>query len=139
MAGTKDNKTKRNGTDNLIPMSKRSKEEVRAIGKKGGIQSGVSRREKKKLRDELELLLENPETMRKVCNGLIEEACKGNAFAFKTIRDTIGQAPEQMPESTTFEIRPPDQIDAALRMLGYKKNDDNSIDVDYTITDDDDE
>lgn len=48
----------RDGTKNLIPMNKRSKEEVKAIQRKGGINSGKSRREKKTLKEILEMMLE---------------------------------------------------------------------------------
>lgn len=45
---------------NLIPMSRRSKEEVRAIGSKGGKASVKSRRRKKNLKEKMELLLSLP-------------------------------------------------------------------------------
>lgn len=43
--------------ENLIPMSKRSKTEARRLGKKGGIASGKVRREKRTLKDELEIIM----------------------------------------------------------------------------------
>ena len=46
--------------DNLIPQSKRTKEEQRAIAKKGGIASGKARREKKAMRETLVILLSMP-------------------------------------------------------------------------------
>ena len=45
------------GQENLIPMNKRSKEEARAMGQKGGIASGEARREKKSLREKAQLLM----------------------------------------------------------------------------------
>jgi len=42
-----------NGQENLIPFTERSKEEVRAMNKKGGINSGKARREKKLFREAL--------------------------------------------------------------------------------------
>ncbi len=46
------------GKDNLIPTSKRTKDEQREIAKKGGIKSGEIRREKKRLKQRLEMVLE---------------------------------------------------------------------------------
>ena len=42
--------------DNLIPNSERSPEELREMGRKGGIRSGESRRRKKRMRESAELL-----------------------------------------------------------------------------------
>lgn len=75
--------------------------------KKGGINSGESRRRKKDLRLALEMLLEK-EYAQKDKNGnitgvvtgteaitvkLFEQAMKGNIKAFETVRDTVGQKP----------------------------------------------
>lgn len=48
------------GEENLIPMSERSKDEVREIARRGGIKSGEVRRERKKMREQAELLLSLP-------------------------------------------------------------------------------
>lgn len=48
------------GHENLIPMSERSKEEVRALASKGGKNSVKTRRERKKMREQAELLLSLP-------------------------------------------------------------------------------
>ena len=45
---------------NLIPISERSREEVREIGRKGGKASGVARRKKKAMKEQIELLLSLP-------------------------------------------------------------------------------
>ena len=45
--------------DNLIPQNKRTKEEQREIARKGGIASGKARKERKTLKEELLLLLED--------------------------------------------------------------------------------
>lgn len=47
-----------NGQENLIPSSKRSKDEARENGRKGGIASGEVRRRKRDLKKRLQLLLE---------------------------------------------------------------------------------
>lgn len=50
------------GEQNLIPVTKRSKEEARAISIKGGIKSGESRRRKKNLYEIANLMLNAPAT-----------------------------------------------------------------------------
>lgn len=70
--------------------------------KKGGIASGESRRNKKLLRECLEMLLEKEmqaktgETMtgaEALAAKLFSEAMKGNVKAFEVLRDTAGQKP----------------------------------------------
>ena len=46
--------------ENLIPTNKRSKEEAREIGRKGGIASGRKRRERRQMREELDILMSMP-------------------------------------------------------------------------------
>lgn len=43
---------------NLIPNSERSPEELREMGRKGGIASGKSRRKKKRIQEEVKLIIE---------------------------------------------------------------------------------
>ena len=60
MAGRKKNENPKPGIENLIPTNRRSKEEVRANARKGGIKSGIVRREKKTMVETLELFLSMP-------------------------------------------------------------------------------
>ena len=83
----------RNGTKNLIPTNKRTKEEARKISSKGGKRSGEVRRQRKTLREELLVLLSDGNTQNKISTALIDEAMNGNVKAFETIRDTIGEKP----------------------------------------------
>lgn len=48
------------GEDNLIPMSERTKDEQRKIATMGGIASGESRRQRKAMKEQAELLLSLP-------------------------------------------------------------------------------
>lgn len=89
--------------ENLIPFNERTEEEVRAIAKKGGINSGKARKEKSELRKTLLTLLESDfdvETdgkhekingARAICVSLIKKAISGDTKAFLAIRDTIGE------------------------------------------------
>ena len=102
---------------NLIPASKRSKSEARENSKKGGIESGKSRRRKKALRLALKeavsmRLNELPEDMRAaimatvgitddaqtvadaVIGGIILSACGGSAPMARLLLDTIGESME---------------------------------------------
>lgn len=48
----------KNNEENLIPTNRRSKEEARELGRKGGIRSGEARRKKRAMRELLEMALE---------------------------------------------------------------------------------
>lgn len=76
--------------------------EARENGKKGGIASGESRRNKKLLRECLEILLEKEITDKsgKTMTGaeamavkVFQQALKGDLKAFEVVRDTAGQKP----------------------------------------------
>ena len=109
------------GEENLIPMSERSKEEVREIARRGGIKSGEARRRKKTMRETLELLLtmplkqgeradiekgdnlkefakENVTVEQAMLIAQIQKALKGDAQAFEMIRDLIGEKPVDKKE-----------------------------------------
>ena len=103
---------------NLIPTSKRSKEEVREIGRKGGIASGKARKEKKLFKEQIELLLSLPlkeeETIKQIemlgidtdnidnqmamIIAMWQKAIKGDVQAFNTLRDTVGEKPKDKVE-----------------------------------------
>ena len=107
-----------------------STEEAREIGRKGGIASGETRRRKKTLREQMEMLLSLPvkdETTKdfieslgidseEVNNALAitlsmyQEALKGNTKAFELIRDTIGEKPTdrlQIEEAPVIKLERP--------------------------------
>ena len=109
------------GEENLIPMSERSKEEVREIARRGGIKSGETRRRKKTMKENLELLLtmsvgkgekadiekgenikdyakENVTVEQAMLIAQIQKALKGDAQAFEMIRDLIGEKPVDKKE-----------------------------------------
>ena len=79
----------------------RTKEEARSRGRNGGIASGKARREKRTLRQCLEILLglpapaghEGDDTREAVSAALIKKALAGDVAAFSAIRDTIGEKP----------------------------------------------
>lgn len=84
-------------SDNLIPMNERTKEEQRKIATMGGIASGEARREKKAMREMLELCLsmtddETGKTYKELATlGLIKGAASGNAQNYRTILETLGE------------------------------------------------
>lgn len=93
--------------DNLKPYNKddaASVEKARENGRKGGIESGKSKRRRKDLKLALEMLLEKDFTDKNgnkitgteaITTKLFEQAMKGNVKAFETIRATVGQDPVQ--------------------------------------------
>lgn len=104
---------------NLIPMEKRSPEEAREMGRKGGRASGESRRRKKSLREAAELYLSLPVANKTAWNklardgvapedvdnqmaiiaGLTIKAVKGDAKAAKLLFDLLGEQPKEEPKS----------------------------------------
>lgn len=84
---------------NLKPA--RTKSEARERGRKGGIASGESRREKATLRGCLELLLAQNmgdgghSGAEILAAALFKKAAKGSERAFELIRDTVGEKPSE--------------------------------------------
>lgn len=79
-----------------------STSEAREIGKKGGINSGLARRERKALKEQLLLLLENGDIQNNICVALLDKAQNGDIKAFEVIRDTIGEKPTDKHELNTM-------------------------------------
>lgn len=116
---------------NLTPFtSGQSREEAVKNGAKGGRASGESKRRKKTLREQMEMLLslpvQDPATKdfieslgidtNEINNALAitlsmyQEALKGNTKAFELIRDTIGEKPTdrlQIEEAPVIKLERP--------------------------------
>jgi len=75
---------------NLLPLSTNK---AREIGEIGGIASGKARRERKKLKESLLLMLEDSDVQNAVCSALVKKALQGNLKAFELLRDSIGEKP----------------------------------------------
>ncbi len=108
--------------DNLIPQSKRTKEEQRKIAIKGGIASGKARRKKKLIREQLELLLslplkdenakkklkqlgidaDNLDNQMAMVISIWNKALKGDVQAFNSIRDSVGEKPSDVVENINY-------------------------------------
>lgn len=105
---------------NLKPQNTRTKSEQRRIAAIGGKKSGEARREKRRLREILEMLLERPEgdctTAEAISVALINKALSGDVKAYETVRDTIGEKPvEKRDIDLQAEILTKEQRDAAFR------------------------
>ena len=95
-------------SDNLIPLSERTKDAQREIQSLGGKISAEKRRAKKTMRDMLDYLLEKEiktnkgdmTTMEAIMVSMIAKASKGDVRATEFIRDTIGQKPADKLEGT---------------------------------------
>lgn len=100
------------GHSNLIPASKLTPEERRENGRKGGIASGIARNERKTLKEQLLILLENGDTQKEVSLALISKALTGDTKAFEVIRDTIGEKPkEQIEQKQELKIVMDDKLE----------------------------
>ena len=117
--------------ENLIPIANRSPEEVRAMGKKGGIASGAARRRKRALKEAADLYLSLPVSDRRTWNrlsrrgidpedidnqmlviaGLTDAAACGDAKAAAVLFKALG---EDVPPGEANE----DQLREAKKLLG---------------------
>ena len=101
------------GTDNLIPITSRSSEETREMGKKGGKKSGETRRAQKTFRESLKLMMDEtaPEKIR--------AAFDKNGYDVTTHREAITAAILMGAMQGN-----PKMVDKALELLGedYKMN-----------------
>lgn len=112
------------GEENLIPMSERSKEEARELGRKGGIESGRVRKQnadiKKRLKeivgmamrdgaiDEIKTLADAKTANLSVSDALLVKlvamALSGNIKAMNTLMGMLGNDPteaQETPQSVT--------------------------------------
>ena len=100
----------RTDNGNLRSLGDISTDEQRKIASKGGKASVKARRRKKKLREELEILLQimdekSGKTLQeKMSMSLIEKAIHGNTKAYEVVRDTIGQRPNNMADTNIQQI-----------------------------------
>ena len=97
------------GQENLIPTTERSEDEVKKMQKKGGINSGKARRDKRTMREALKILLELPMTdkdgkpvnspltgeqmsvVESIATSTVKAAIKGDIKAVKAIADILGE------------------------------------------------
>lgn len=114
-----------NNPENLIghTFADRSAEEVREMQRRGGINSGKARREKRDLRKCLEILLEREFTDKSgntvsgaeaLCAKLFEQGMKGNVKAFEALRDTAGQKPVEKIMVAEVEQDVIDEVERAV-------------------------
>lgn len=115
------------GVNNLIPMSERSKEEARELGRKGGINSGKVRKEKATFKKMLEGILDekssNGKTFREnIALGQIKSASEGKAENFKLILQVLGELQEDVVKETpSVEIKVIDNSN--LEKILYEERD----------------
>lgn len=113
----------------LIPMSERSKEEVKEIARRGGINSGKTRRNKAMLKDCINILMEkkfiDEETGKRLTGAeqlsinlfkkALEEADTAKAAkAFEVLRDTSGQKPVEKVMVAEVDQTVIDEVEAMM-------------------------
>ena len=114
------------GESNLIPLNERTKEEQRRIATEGGKASVKARRDKKMLKDCLEILLERAEkveidgkTLKLTGAELIaltayQKAAGGDIRAMEFVRDTAGQKPVEKVMIAEVEQSVVDEVEAMV-------------------------
>ena len=118
------------GTENLIPMNERTKEEQKQIAKMGGIASGKARQEKATMKKTLEMLLDtipnikenkDKKTFRELSTeGLMIGAVQGKAENYKLIMQVLGEMQEENTTTPEVNINIIDQ--AGLEKTLYENN-----------------
>ena len=109
---------------NLIPITERSSSDAREMGRKGGVESGKSRRRKRSLKEAADLYLSLEPTDTRVWNnlsmsgiepddidnqmavivGLSRKAMAGDASAAKVIVDMIGKEDDAKDDGKPYEL-----------------------------------
>lgn len=84
-------------------------EEQREIARKGGIASGIARREKATMKATLEMLLNSTnnkgQTYKELATlGLLKGAISGNAQNYRTILETLGELRQAEEDRTQREL-----------------------------------
>lgn len=97
------NDKKENSLKNLINFNDLPDDVRKQYNKNGGIKSGEARREKRQLREYLEMILsmedaEGEDRYTKITRALIDKAEDGDTKAFEVVRDTLGQKPKEQVE-----------------------------------------
>lgn len=93
-------KISENSLKNLKPFSERTQAERRELGKKGAEKTNKLKAERKTLADLMKIALSMPNVETgeineiAITNAIINKAAKGDVSAYQTIRDTIGEKPE---------------------------------------------
>lgn len=117
----------------IVPYQFRSGEEARENGRKGGINSGASRRRKRSMKEAADLFLSMPVTDTKTYNkmvragvnpedidyqmaviiGMTTKAMKGDAKAAKVLIEMLGGTREEEAQQNTL-----DKLDSVLDEIG---------------------
>ena len=98
--------------EDLISITERSAEEQKRMRHNAGVKSGQARRNKKLLKDCLEILLEKKmvgEDGKKITGAealsveIFQKALSGDVKAFEVLRDTAGQKPVEKVEQVNID------------------------------------
>lgn len=89
---------------NLIKNEKLTPSQRRKNASKAGKASGASRRKRKALKEELEIIMqakgeENKTYQELISTALVKQAMNGNTKAYEIIRDTLGEKPVEQINS----------------------------------------
>lgn len=90
---------------NLKRFDEMDPETRRAMASKGGYKSAEVQRKKKKLKEELKLILEIGDNQKRMSTALFNRSLNDDNIgnkAFEIIRDTIGEKPTDKVENTNF-------------------------------------
>jgi hypothetical protein len=134
----------RPGIENLRSPS--STDEAREWGRRGGIASGIARRKRITLRDELSALLEAKDGVvaKSIVIAMCTEAKRGNVGAFRAIAQVLGELKEvvempDLPPPFVIEVHDPAYVEAERKRqeaMMAKNMEAMTIDVTPSVTKD---
>lgn len=107
--------------ENLIPASAENGHKLTVEEQKaGGIASGEARRQKKKMREMLEMCLQMTNSSGKTYQelatlGLLKGAMNGNPAAYRTILETLGELGEAQENKQAREISKVEELLAKVK------------------------
>lgn len=99
-----------NGTKNLIPFSERSKEEAKEKGRKGGINSGKTRRKQAQLRKSVQSLLNKKYDIKE--NGKKVQVKGFDIIARKIMQQALDEKSRNWQSAVNFIIKLSDNMAA---------------------------
>lgn len=115
---------KKSGRDNLIPFNERSEEEVRAMNRKGGVNSGKARREKADFKRKCQIWMESKVAVdqkgKKITGADLmimvagKEIKAGSAKFWELMRDTAGYKPIDKVMVAEVEQETIDEVEAMV-------------------------
>lgn len=107
---------------NLVPFDKRSENEARELGSKGGKKSGESRRRKKTMKQVMDFLLEQPVSMSADYNFLVEQGLDVNNLDVDFVNNMLVVNTALMARAKDGDVKAIKELRSIIRDDDYLKH-----------------